>query len=101
MIVIVYIPILSHTDFVGMCIICSHGKFHMPNYTVSLVITTKLKARCRFCMTAILCRTLHKDWNSTWYGDRLHDRGAKNQAAIPGRDKRFISSPKHPDWLWS
>jgi hypothetical protein len=26
---------------------------------------------------------------------RLYDRGS-----IPGRGKRFFSSPQHPDWLW-
>jgi hypothetical protein len=71
----------------------------MPNFTASLVIITKLKTRCRFCTTAILCRTTQKGAGTVVgmvIGDKL-----EMQAAIPGSDKRFISSPEHPDWLWS
>ena len=112
--------LLFSRDFTGMCMIYSHGIFHMPSCTASLVITTKLKARCWFCITAILCRlntagllltkatyfptincNINRSWNSSQYGNRLQGRGTRNHAAIPGKDARFLSSPKHPDWLWN
>jgi hypothetical protein len=30
----------------------------------------------------------------------LSNFSTPNKYADPGRDKRFISSPKRPDWLW-
>jgi hypothetical protein len=34
------------------------------------------------------CHT-NRSWNSSWFGNRLQARGARNHAAIPGKDRDF------------
>jgi hypothetical protein len=71
-----------------------HNCHTVQAYTAGLLLT-----KATYFPT-INCN-INRSWNSIQYGNRLQGRGTRNHAAIPGKDARFLSSPKHPDWLWN
>jgi hypothetical protein len=44
---------VPYTWYVGMFMICLQTTFEIPGYSFSLIITIKLKAKCRFCIASM------------------------------------------------